>query len=153
MSMSNWKWADRFLKVAYEIASWSKDPSTKVGCVVVGTGRQILATGYNGLPRGVLDDPQRMERPQKYLWTTHAEANALAQAARHGIRLEGATVYTTHCPCAQCAGLIIAAGAKCVIVDQTRTTNMDLEHFEVAERMFREAGVEFIKYQATWNEE
>lgn len=150
--MSNWKWAARFLKVAYEIASWSKDPSTKVGCVVVGTGRQILCTGYNGLPRNVRDDPQRMERPQKYLWTTHAEANAVAQAANHGIRLAGATVYTTHCPCAQCAALLIQAGVTSVVVDQTRTTNMDIEHFEVAERMFREASVSFVQYKDSWNE-
>jgi dCMP deaminase len=137
-----WKWTNRFLDLAHLIASWSKDPSTKVGAVAVGEGRQILSTGYNGFPRGVHDDiPARMERPTKYLYVVHAEANLVAHAARHGISLKGATVYTTHYPCAQCAALLINSGIAEVRVDVAGKTNMPGEHFDAAARMFYEAGV------------
>lgn len=138
------KWSRRFLTLARTIASWSKDPSTKVGAVAVGDGRQILCEGYNGLPRGVGDNSDRMERPAKYLWTVHAEANLVAHAAAHGVSLRGATVYVTHNPCAQCAALLIQAGIKRVIVDRAGEgkTKMGDETFVVAGRMFREANVD-----------
>lgn len=122
------KWTGRFLDVAHIIASWSKDPATKVGAVAVSSSRQILAEGYNGLPRHVRDDDSRMQRPAKYLWTVHAEANLVAHAARNGIKLEGATVYTTHFPCAQCAALLIQAGIKAVVIDSLGKTSMPDEH-------------------------
>ena len=61
------KWHRRFMEMAFLVASWSKDPSTKTGAIVVGPDREIRATGYNGLVRGVDDNkPERMERPTKY---------------------------------------------------------------------------------------
>ncbi len=135
------KWTQRFLGIAHEIASWSKDPSTKVGAIAVSPSRQLLAEGYNGLPRRVLDSDTRMQRPEKYLWTVHAEANLLAHAARNGIKLEGSTVYVTHHPCAQCAALLIQAGIVQVVIDNAGKTNMPQEQFDVASRMFYEAGV------------
>jgi dCMP deaminase len=135
------KWTGRFLDVAHQIAQWSKDPTTKVGAIAVSTSRQILAEGYNGLPRHVFDNDNRMQRPEKYLWTVHAEANLVAHAARNGIKLEGATIYVTHFPCAQCAALLIQAGVRVVVVDKNGKTSMPQEHFDVANRMFLEAGV------------
>lgn len=76
------KWTQRFLNLAQSVAEWSKDPSTQVGAVAVGTSKQILETDFNGLPRGVQDLPERMERPAKYIWTAHAEENLVAHAAR-----------------------------------------------------------------------
>jgi dCMP deaminase len=119
---------------------WSKDPSTKVGCLLV-RETIILSTGYNGIPRGVKDLPERMERPAKYLWTSHAEENAVAQAARNGVRVEGATAYVTHHPCSRCARSLIQAGVVCVRVGPG-TTSMPPEEFETAATMFAEAGVE-----------
>ena len=75
-------WHKRFLDLASHVATWSKDPSTKVGAVAVAPSKQILETGFNGIPRGVQDLPERMERPEKYLWTAHAEENLVAHAAR-----------------------------------------------------------------------
>jgi dCMP deaminase len=89
MTMS---WEDYFMDLACKIAERSKDPSTKVGCVVVTEDKVIAATGYNGIPRGVEDKHERMERPAKYLWTAHAEENAVAHAARVGARLKGGSV-------------------------------------------------------------
>lgn len=142
-SDQGWKWAGRFLDVAHMVASWSKDPSTQVGAVAINTHKAILAEGYNGLPRRVQDNDNRMQRPQKYLWTVHAEANLIAHAARNGVTLEGATVYCTHAPCAQCAALMIQAGVMGIIVDAAGRTHMHDDTFEVAERMLLEAGVNY----------
>jgi dCMP deaminase len=134
------KWTQRFLDLAAVVAAWSKDPSTKVGAVAVHpASRAVLETGYNGLPRGVEDQPCRMERPAKYLWTAHAEENLVAHAARK--TLEGATVYVTHLCCANCTRMLINAGVKRIVCGPG-LTNMDYEHFTVARKMMAEAGVE-----------
>lgn len=134
-------WNDYFLEMAHLVASKSKDPNTKVGCVIITEDKVVAATGYNGLPRGVADKPERMERPAKYLWTSHAEENAVAQAARVGMPLKGGIAYVTHMPCSRCARTLVQAGVTVVIVD-SGTTSMPKEEFEVAMQMFREAGVE-----------
>nr|MBC8517410.1 CMP deaminase [Euryarchaeota archaeon] len=85
------KWDSRFLELANSIATWSKDPSRGVGAVSVSPRRQVLATGYNGLPRGVEDHPDRLERPVKYDLTGHAEMNASIQCARNGRSPVGTT--------------------------------------------------------------
>ena len=135
------KWIDRFLELAELIATWSKDPSTKVGAIAVSSAKQVLCEGYNGFPRGVHDLPERMERPAKYLWTLHAEANLVAHAARHGISLYQSSVFVTHYPCAQCAALLINAGVSSVYIDVRGKTNMPGEHFVTAALMFQEAGI------------
>jgi dCMP deaminase len=134
-------WDRRFLALAAHIAGWSKDLHTQVGSVIVGPDREIVSTGFNGLPRGIVDDPIRMERPAKYLWTSHAEENAVAHAARTGVSLKGCTVYVTHCPCARCARSLIQAGVKRVVFDRKGVTSMPQEEFDVATAMFEEAGV------------
>ncbi len=136
------KWSKRFLDLAHVVAAWSKD-STKVGAIAVGNCQQILATGYNGPPRGVEDNLDRVGlpssvNPKKLLWCLHAEANLVAHAARPS--LQDTTVYVTHHCCAQCAALLINAGVKHVVYGGG-TTVMPDEHFEVASQMFEEAGV------------
>ena len=84
------KWNRRFMDLAFMVASWSKDPSTKTGAVVVGPDREIRATGYNGLVRGVDDNkPERLERPTKYDFFEHAERNAVYNACLTGTSLKG----------------------------------------------------------------
>ena len=139
----NKKWALRFLVLAKHIAEWSKDPSTGVGAVAVHPdSREVLTTGYNGLPRGVHDRPERMERPAKYLWTAHAEANLVAHAARKV--LDGSTVFVSHFCCSGCAKLLINAGVKQVVVGDGQTS-MPEEEFAVARKMFEEAGLLVIE--------
>jgi dCMP deaminase len=83
------KWDERFVRIAQEVASWSKDPGTKVGAVLV-NDKRILATGYNGFPSGISDSLERyMEREVKLAYTVHAEVNALLNAARNGAETEG----------------------------------------------------------------
>ena len=87
------KWDQRFLDLAAHIAGWSKDPSTKVGCVVVGEDREIRSTGFNGFPRGISDDNDRLtDREKKYPLICHAEENAIMHAARIGV-LWGDIIY------------------------------------------------------------
>jgi dCMP deaminase len=138
--MTNWPL--RFLQVASQIGQWSKD-STKVGAVAVdGPSKKILETGYNGIPRGVLDRPTRMMRPDKYKYVCHAEQNLVAHAARSV--LAGSTVYVTHAPCCDCAKLLINAGVKKVVYGPGET-HMSPDLFATALTMFKEADVEVEK--------
>jgi dCMP deaminase len=140
MDMTLSKWNTRFLELAKHIASWSKD-TTQVGAVAVAPSKQVLETGFNGLPRGVDDLPERMERPAKYLWTSHAEENLVSHAARQV--LEGSTVYVTHLCCSKCARMLINAGVSKIVCGDG-TTSMPAEEFQVATRMLEEAKVELV---------
>ena len=98
------KWDGRFLNLATHISGWSKDPSTKVGCVVVGPDREIRSTGFNGFPRGIADTDERLsDRDLKYPLICHAEENAIMRAARSGLALKDCTAYVTWPPCTRCA--------------------------------------------------
>ncbi|MBR1904120.1 MAG: dCMP deaminase family protein [Alphaproteobacteria bacterium] len=144
------KWNYRFLQLAELIASWSKDPSTKTGAVVVGPDKEIRATGYNGLVRGVNDNVQeRMERPTKYDFFEHAERNAVYNACLTGTSLRGCTIFCTLTPCTDCARAIIQAGIKTVITYEFKTDANDpnntwRDKLNYSAEMFKEAGVEYI---------
>jgi dCMP deaminase len=131
-------WESWFMGFAKHAALKSKD-STKVGAVAVGQHRQIVEVGFNGPPRGVQDLPERRERPAKYLFSAHAEANLVATAARE--RLQGTTVYITHLCCSSCAKGLIQAGVAKIVVGEG-LTSMPAEEFQVAVTMLTEAGVE-----------
>lgn len=136
-------WDARWLALAAEIGKWSKDRSTKVGCIVVGSERRLLTAGYNGFPRGVNDDIDiRHERPDKYLFTEHAERNAIYNAARNGVDLYGGTMYVTLYPCADCTRGIIQAGVKTLV---TWEPDWNLQNwadsFAISRIMLEESGV------------
>lgn len=118
--MLNEKWDHWFIGLAKYVSTASKDPSTKVGCVVVGPKREIRSTGYNGFPRGIADDDRLNDREKKYPIIVHAEENAVAQAALNGASLDGCTIFVWPLPpCSKCARLLIQAGIKeCVWPDQ-----------------------------------
>lgn len=137
------KWHSYYMGFAAHAATASKD-STQVGAVIVGPGGELRMTGYNGPPAGVLDLEERRERPAKYLFASHAEQNAIAFAARTGVRTEGCDMYTTHAPCAGCAKSIIQAGFRCVVVGPG-LTSMPQEEFTAAEAMFKEAKIKVIR--------
>lgn len=107
--MANWDY--RFMQLAIHVATWSKDRSTKVGCIIVGPGNEIRAIGYNGFVRGIDDDVDgRHNRPAKYLWTEHAERNAIYSAAMSGIAIKGCRMYLPWFPCMDCARAIVQSG-------------------------------------------
>ena len=138
------KWDYRFIELARHISQWSKDPSTKVGCVVVGEGREIRSTGFNGFPRGIEDDTERLsDRSKKYSLICHAEENAIMHAARVGVSLKGCTAFVTWSPCSRCTRSMIQAGITKIVFPQgTSIPDRWREDFEIAMSMMGEAGVE-----------
>ncbi len=138
-------WDEFYLTMTDAIALRSKDMSTKVGAVIV-KDRAILSMGYNGMPRGVDDSVlDRHRRPMKYLWTDHAERNAIYNAARLGVSTLGATMYTQGPPCAPCASAVIQAGIVRFVTrtEQVRTNAPDswAVTCAVGRTMLDEAGV------------
>lgn len=110
-------WPTYFISIAEAIRHKSKDPSSKIGVVIVGPENQIISTGFNGFARGIDEtDKERWDhRPTKYDYVEHAERNAIYNAARHGIALRGCTMYMVGMgpptvPCTDCARGIIQAG-------------------------------------------
>ena len=147
-------WDDKFMELASHISDWSKDRSTKIGCVIIGPDREIRSTGYNGMPRGVMDElGQRHIRPIKYLWFEHAERNAIYNAARMGTPLKGCTLYVRWFPCADCARAIIQSGIVEVICEKPETNAEALARWHtnlcVVPEMLAEAGVRLRYYEYT----
>lgn len=140
------KWDNRFLELAKHHSTWSKDESTKVGCVIVNSNKTVVSSGYNGLPRGCRDDLSvRLSRPEKYFWFEHAERNAIYNAAYEGISVAGCTAYTTLCPCMDCARALVQSGIKRVVMYQEETFQEKWkEHFIRTEELFKECGVECV---------
>ena len=142
------KWDVRFLRLAHEVAKWSKDRSTRVGAVIVGEDRTPGPYGYNGFPRYVDDErEERHARPEKYSWTEHAERNAIYNAARVGMALKGCTIYVTHIPCVDCTRAIIQVGMRQIIVDEGCLADGGFkercgEHEKTTKEMLDEASVE-----------
>lgn len=147
-------WDRLFFRLVYEYASKSKDPSSKIGAIIVKDRRPILF-GYNGFPEGVEDTPERLNnREEKYMLVEHAERNALDMASRFGIKTEGGILYTQVLPCAGCAKGIIQAKIKEIVLHQpaddyfrnksVSSLNWKKDH-EYSTTMFKEAGVH-IRY-------
>lgn len=140
------KWAKRLMETATHVSLWSKD-TTKVGAVLTdATGKVVLLTAFNGPAMGVEDHDWRFDRTNgvKYLWAEHAEQNLISFAARRGIATDGLTVVCTHHPCSRCAGIMVQAGIRRVIVGPGTTSMPDAE-FEAAAQKFKEAGIELVQ--------
>lgn len=107
-------WDRRFLSMARLVATWSKDPSTRCGCVITDAKHRVVSLGFNGFARGVRDHPERYsDRDVKYRLVLHAEMNAVLFSRRD---LTGCTLYNVPMlPCARCAAVIIQAGISRVV--------------------------------------
>lgn len=138
------KWDQRFMEMAYQIGSWAScyQANRKIGAVIV-KDKRILTTGYNGAPSGVKSCKEREECLRRKLnipsgtqhelcYGVHAEQNAIAQAAKLGISVEGATLYCTHQPCVICCKMIINSGIKRVVYDQPYPDEFSMQLFEEA---------------------
>ena len=119
------KWHKRFMEMTELVATWSSCVRRQVGAIIV-RDKRIMTTGYNGAPAGVKTCVEKGECLRIKLgipsgthaetcFATHAEQNAIIQAAREGISLKGCTLYCTHQPCTVCIKMIINAGIKEVI--------------------------------------
>ena len=140
------KWDQRYLKLAYEVAQWSKDPSSKIGAVTVGAKGQVLSQGFNGFPRGLKDDYDRLnDRETKYKYVVHAEMNAIYNATYNGTSLDGATLYVYGLPiCSECAKGVIQVGIKRVVMPASPgMPDKWKESWLTSMSFFKEAGVDF----------
>lgn len=140
------KWKMRYIQLATDVSSWSKDPSAKVGAVIVGSKGQVLSQGYNGFPRGVNDHVERYnDRKEKHKYVVHAEMNAIYNASYTGVSLDGATIYVYGLPvCNECAKGIIQVGIKSVVVATPEWLEVNtkwVDSWLCAISMFDEAGV------------
>jgi dCMP deaminase len=149
------KWNKRYLKLAKEVSTWSKDPSRKIGAVAVGSKGQILSQGYNGFPRGIDDTEDRLnDRPTKYKYVVHAEMNVIYNATFSGVSLDGASLYVYGLPvCNECAKGIIQVGIKNVYIctpDDISTQWMNSWHDSL--KMFIEAGIDVRWYNIDDND-
>ncbi len=140
-------WDSYFIQIAHLVATRATCPRLSVGAVVV-RDRRILATGYNGAPRGLphcpesgdkKDWPEGCMRAGHCIRSLHAEQNALLQAAMLGIACEGAAIYVTCQPCNACAKMLINAGITRVIYEGDYPDPFSLE-------LFRDARMEVFRY-------
>jgi len=142
-------WWPRYLGIAKEVSTWSKDPSTKVGAIAVGAKGQILAQGYNGYPRG-MDDSDYSNREEKYKKIVHAEMNCIYNASWNGVSLDGADLFVYGLPvCHECAKAIIQVGIRRVISPYNPDWPKKWkDSFDLTEQFFAEAGVksELVKF-------
>ena len=138
------KWTRRYLDIAKEVSTWSKDPSKQIGAVAVGDKGQILSQGYNGFPRGVKDTNERYnDREEKYKYVVHGEMNCIYNACNSGVSLNGATLYVTGLPvCSECAKGIIQVGIKKVVMEYPKDIPPTWEKsVQLTKQMFLEANV------------
>ncbi len=146
------KWDKRFIELARTISGWSScyQENRKIGAVIV-RDKRILTTGYNGAPAGIRNCIERgkclrreMDIPsgtrQEICYAIHAEQNAVIQAAKMGVSIQGATLYCTHQPCVICAKIIVNSGIRRVVYEQGYPDEFSL-------RMFEETGVLLERYE------
>ena len=128
----NIKWHKRFLEIAKEVSTWSKDPSSKIGAVIVDSNtKQIISQGYNGFPRGIVDN----------LEVLNAEINAIFNALYNGSSVKGSTIYVHGLPvCSECAKAIIQTGIKHVVYD-SKPKEQWKESSDFALKLFSEANI------------
>ena len=138
------KWDIRYLNLAKEVSKWSKDPSSKIGAVAVGSKGQVLAQGYNGFPRGIYDGEIRyIDKQVKYKYVVHAEQNVIYNATYNGVSLDGATLYVYGLPvCSDCAKGIIQVGIKRVVIPADKYPEKWIQSFESTMDMFAEVGID-----------
>jgi dCMP deaminase len=144
--IKSYQWDEYFISIAYLVSMKSKDPSTRVGAVIVGPDKEIRATGYNGLSRGVTDLPNRYSNKNyKFMASNHAEENAILNCARIGMATLNCSLYSNWFPCSYCAKAIIQSGITEIIYHKDFPGHNKSERWgesmAIAEEILLEAGV------------
>lgn len=143
--MSGINWVNYFMGMAEYVSTKSKDPSTKVGAVIVNSDNIVVGMGYNGFPRGVKDKKEWLEnREIKYEMIIHAEVNAVLNATQS---LKGCHIYVTHPPCARCMAVLIQAGITSVM---TKSPPEDMRQrfaksYEICDMMSESSGIDVFE--------
>ena len=145
------KWDKRFMDLTKTIAKWSSCYKTNrnIGAIIV-KDKRILTTGYNGAPSGIKSCKEKGEclrqkldipsgKQHELCFAIHAEQNAIIQAAKIGVSIDGATLYCTHQPCVICSKMIVNAGISRVVY-----ANPYPDDF--AQEIFKESGVQLVHF-------
>lgn len=147
-------WDELFMRQVYLIASKSKDPSTKIGSILIKDNR-VISQGYNGLPRNIeYNDNTKFERPEKYFWFEHSERSCIYNCAKNGINTSDSILYTNSVPCCDCARAIIQSYISGVVIHkqwmdaekflrslEKNKSPFLLEHHHRTLKMFEEANI------------
>jgi dCMP deaminase len=138
------------MKIAMEAATLSPDPSTQNGAAVLLADGRVVGADCNRFPVGVTESAERWERPLKYSFIEHAERNAIFNAARQGIKTEGATLVCQWAACSDCARAIVAAGfARLVRVRSDKEAHSQwAEEVALGDEIMIEGGVEIVELPA-----
>ena len=140
------KWDRRFLDLASLVATWSKDPSTKVGAVIVDDLKHVKGIGFNGFARGVKDSPELLQnREEKLSRIIHAEINAVLNSCDS---VHGCTIYLTIPPCNTCASFLIQSGIKRIVWFKASDDLIRRwgESWKVSNSLLDEVGMEVTEY-------
>jgi dCMP deaminase len=132
-----------FMTQCFLVAQRSLDPASKCGTVIVDESNSILAVGYNSPPRGCVDEIVPLTRPEKYSWMAHGEINAITNAARTGVCLNGSTFYVTGPPCVVCFRSILNSGAKRLVYGPNHTKCVADSDDEIVKRRMVEDPVKY----------
>jgi len=148
------KWTKRYLNLAREISTWSKDPSTQIGAIIIGNHGQIISQGYNGFPRGIIDSNKRLnDRETKYKYMVHGEMNAIYNAGLNGVSLLDTTLYVYGLPvCSECAKAVRQVGINKVIMqhpgDIPEKWNTS---YQLSYQIFKEGGIDAMRFDLNDN--
>lgn len=143
---------EKYMGLAFFYASFSKDPNTQVGAVIVNKNNEITGIGYNGPPKKINDNEIDWDRPHKYPYIKHAEANAIDHSL---VSTKDCTLYVTGIPCQKCMLEIVDAEISKVIyfdmskiVDPSSMLSSNNER-EVTNKIAKLAGVELISFSGS----
>lgn len=137
------KWDQRYLEMCDLIASWSKDPSSKFGAVVVDKQNRVVSLGFNGFASGFEDTSERWNnREFKYRHVIHAEEQAILHAKQD---LSECKIYVQMCPCSSCMSKIAQSGIKTVICREASEDYLSRWSIEEPLQVAKECGVEVVQ--------
>jgi dCMP deaminase len=138
-------WKDYFLDIAKTVSTRSKDPKRQVGCIIVHPeSKTIRSGGYNGMVFGVKETPEIWDKQNKeQFWLCHAEANAIALAARNGSSINGCDAYVTYFPCLPCARLLVQSGIKKIITPKHECGLRNMPEYEQVVELLHQVRVGF----------
>lgn len=132
------EWDIRFLQMARLVSTWSKDPSTQTGAVLVDGHNRLVSVGYNGFPKGVNDDTRLLDREKKYEMIVHCEVNAILFAGKD---LRGCRLYTwPFMSCSRCASIVVQSGISVCVAPYSENPRW-VDSFKLTRQIFSEAGV------------
>lgn len=140
-----------WFNILKEEANQSKDPSTKVSAIAIGQFNQPLMSAYNGFPRGIADTPERLnDRPTKYKYVLHAEANLICNATLSGVSLYNSTILVYGLTiCSECAKLLIQIKPK-EVYSLGKIDPRWIDSYKFTIDLFKESGIMYSHYETLY---